>query len=202
MAIDDSTHSRVVAFLKIVLPLTALALLSTLFLVARAVDPAQKLPFADVDVDEIARKQRIGKPNFSGVTSDGTAIALSAETALPETDDPKNVTGETVQADIDLPNGENIVISAGRMKVNYSKAEVALLDTVEIVSASGYKMRTEKIEMALDTTSIRSDTPTTLSGAIGQLSADRFALTAKDESNTNYVLVFKGSVKLIYKPGE
>jgi len=79
--LDDNTYSRVVAWAKVLLPLLALALLSTLFLVARTVDPAQKLPFADIDVDAIAREQRIGAPKFNGVTKEGTAISLSADSA-------------------------------------------------------------------------------------------------------------------------
>ncbi len=53
MATYDNTYSRVVAWLKILLPLLALAILSTLFLVARTIDPAQNIPYADVDIDEL-----------------------------------------------------------------------------------------------------------------------------------------------------
>ena len=100
MVVADNTYSRLVAWLKILFPLIALAILSTLFLVARTVDPAQDLPYADVDVAELAREQRIGQPNYSGVTADGAAISLSARSALPDADNPRRITGTDVNADI------------------------------------------------------------------------------------------------------
>ena len=202
MGIDDSTYSRVVAWLKIVLPLLALILLSTMFLIARTVDPAQKLPFADVDVDEIAREQRIGAPNYNGVTEDGTAIALSAESASPEADDPEHVTGDKVHAEIELPNGEVIDITAGKIHLDYKNGAATLRDSVLIQSAAGYEMRTETLDVALNRTRVQSSSETLITGAIGRISANSFELTAQDEANTRYVLVFKGAVKLIYNPNE
>ncbi len=43
-------YSRMVALLKVSLPLIALGILSTLFLVSRAVDPPMTIPFADSEV--------------------------------------------------------------------------------------------------------------------------------------------------------
>jgi len=81
MAQSFATYSRVVAWLKVIFPLSALALLSTLFLFARSIDPEQSIPFADVDVKELAREPRITAPEFSGMTADGAAITISAATA-------------------------------------------------------------------------------------------------------------------------
>lgn len=202
MRIGDSTRSRIVAWLKILLPLAALALLSTLFLVARTVDPAQQLPFADVDVEEIAREERIGSPEYSGVTAEGAAIALSATSASPAPNDPNRVTGMGVRAEIDLPDGEKFAISAGNMQVDYSKGTVALRDDIRINSGSGYEIRTGALDVALNSTRVESDSKTTLTGAIGNLSANSFRLSATDDTNTSYVLVFKGDVKLVYNPEE
>ncbi|MBL9052753.1 MAG: hypothetical protein JNN02_03385, partial [Tabrizicola sp.] len=43
-------HTRVVTWLKVLLPLAALAILSTLFLLADQINPDDALPFAEVDV--------------------------------------------------------------------------------------------------------------------------------------------------------
>jgi lipopolysaccharide export system protein LptC len=43
-------HTRVVGWLKVALPLIALALLATLFLLADRIDPDDALPYAEVDV--------------------------------------------------------------------------------------------------------------------------------------------------------
>ena len=55
-------HSRVVSWLKVLFPLIALALLSTLFLLSRAIEPQAVIPFADNEVQERLRDQHITGP--------------------------------------------------------------------------------------------------------------------------------------------
>ena len=62
MAVADNTYSRVVGWLKILLPLGALALLSTLFLFARGIAPVGEIPYAELE--EIAREARISDPRL------------------------------------------------------------------------------------------------------------------------------------------
>ena len=54
--------SRLVAALKVLLPLAALAILSTLFLVSNRINPEDALPYADVDVEARLREPRITAP--------------------------------------------------------------------------------------------------------------------------------------------
>jgi lipopolysaccharide export system protein LptC len=63
MAAAIDGYSRLVAWLKIILPLIALGILATLFLVSRTIDPSQTIPYADVDVQDLARNQRVGAPS-------------------------------------------------------------------------------------------------------------------------------------------
>ena len=59
-------HTRIVGWLKIGLPLAALAILSTLFLLSRRIEPADDLPFAQVELEDRARRQQI--PHDARVT--------------------------------------------------------------------------------------------------------------------------------------
>ncbi|KMW58789.1 hypothetical protein AIOL_003769 [Candidatus Rhodobacter oscarellae] len=201
MVFDDNSYSRLVAWLKVVLPLAALGLLSTLFLVARTVDPAQQLPFADVDVDEIAREQRIGKPKYSGMTSEGASVSLAAQSASPAPDDANRISGETVDAEVALPNGEVIDIQADHMQLDYAAGLASLRDRVRIRTTSGLEMQTGSLDVRLDRTSVRSDSVTTVTGGLGELVANSFELKPQNDEASHYVLVFKGDVKLVYRPG-
>ena len=69
-------HTRVVTWLKIALPLAALAILSTLFLLADKIDPEDALPYAEVDVEDLAREPRMTLPSNAGTTSDGAALIV------------------------------------------------------------------------------------------------------------------------------
>ncbi len=200
MIVHDNTYSRAVAWLKILLPLLALAILSTLFLVARTVTPAQDLPFADVDIEELASEQGIGKPNYAGVTGDGAAIALTAESAMPDPDNPERLTGTGIRAGIERPGGTRIDVTAATMLLDHSARVAGLGGGVEIETTDGYKLRTKSIEFALETTHVSSNHHTTLTGPLGRVSAESFVLTDENRGLRPYVLVFKGSVKLIYDP--
>ena len=72
-------YSIMVARLKVALPLMALGLLSTLFLVSRAVDPTVAIPFADQEVQDRLKNQQITGPFFSGVSARGDQIAFVAD---------------------------------------------------------------------------------------------------------------------------
>ncbi|MEL7115540.1 MAG: hypothetical protein AAGP08_08105 [Pseudomonadota bacterium] len=197
---DDATYSRVVSWLKIILPLLALGLLSTLFLVARTVDPAQQLPFADVDVDELAREQRIGAPNYSGVTAEGAAVAVSARSAQPEQGDADTVAGDAIRAEIELPTGERINVEANSMRLNTTARLAELIDDVRISSDAGYVMEASRLELSLDRTRLRSAGTVVFRAAQGELSAGQFELTVPEAAPDSYLLVFKDGVKLIYDP--
>ena len=88
MASHDNTYSRLIAWLKVLLPVLALVLLSTMFLIARTIDPNRALAYAKVNLDNLTRSQRVSAPRFSGVTEDGAALSFSASTAEPDPDDP------------------------------------------------------------------------------------------------------------------
>lgn len=202
MVVPDNAYSRVIAWLKILLPLLALGVLSTLFLVARTVDPAQNLPFAEVDVEGIAREQRIGGPQFSSVTDDGSAISLSAKSARPDPENTERVSGTGVNAGIDLPGGGRIDVVATEMELDNRTGSATLSDGVTITTSDGYVMQTQQVQIALDATRVVSQTRTTVEAPIGSLSADSFELSKRAENDQPYVLVFKGHVKLLYVPKE
>ena len=50
-------HTRFVGWMKIILPVIALGLLSTLFLLSRTVDPTQDIPVTEVDLEQRAQDQ-------------------------------------------------------------------------------------------------------------------------------------------------
>ena len=79
----DNRHSRWVARMKVALPLAALAILSTLFLVADRRGSGDTIPFSEVEIDRILTEGRIANPDYSGVGTDGAAVTLRAVEAQP-----------------------------------------------------------------------------------------------------------------------
>lgn len=195
----DNAHSRMVAWLKILLPLAALAILSTVFLVARTIDPAQDLPFANVDVAELAREQRIGGPTFSGMTADGAALTISAATVRPNLGETDTASASEIEAEILLPIGTTITLHALDGVIDAATKTAELGGGVEITTSTGYRIQTDRLAALLDTTQLESGGAISASGPLGTITAGRM-LISQDAETATYLLVFKDRVKLIYTP--
>ncbi|MGH1330156.1 MAG: hypothetical protein ACRBBK_04690 [Paracoccaceae bacterium] len=199
MAAYDNAHSRIVAWLKILLPLAALAIMSTVFLVAQTIDPAQDLPFANVDVAELAREQRIGGPTFSGVTSDGAALTISAAAVRPNLGDTDTASASEIDAEVLLPIGTTVTLHALDGVIDAATKTAELGGGVKITTSTGYRIQTDRLAALLDSTRLESGGAITADGPLGSISAGRM-LISRDAQSSAYLLVFKDGVKLIYTP--
>lgn len=200
MARADNAYSRLVNWLKVLLPLTALAILSTLFLLSRKIDPTQAIPFATVDVDALIREPRINAPNYSGVTEDGTALRLTAESARPDPMNLARVSAVVLHARFDTPDGVHTEITADAGSIDGSAGLLVLQGGVSVVSSLGYRVSTDRITAAIDRTRLETDGAVTAAGPFGTLAAGQMLLTQASDGSGSYVLVFKGGVKLLYDP--
>ena len=196
----DDAYSRLVAWLKILLPIAALAILSTLFLLPHSIDPMQAVPYADVDIEDLMREPRITAPNYAGVTGDGTAIQISAETARPDPDHPARVAASVLTAEIETPDGVATSISADHGGIDGDAGQVTLQGSVLMTNALGYRITAARLSLALDQTSLIADAGITADGPFGRITAGQMALN-RSAAGT-YVLVFNGGVKLLYDPDE
>lgn len=194
------THTRVVGWLKVALPLMALAILSTLFLVARRIDPEAALPYAEVDVTDLAREPRMTAPTYAGTTSDGSALTLSADEARPATEG-ASATAAGLKLALDTPDGARTELLAGSAVVSDGTREMILSGGVTVTTSSGYRLETAEVAAQLDRTGLESRAPVVATGPAGDIRADRMSLRQDAQTPGAYVLVFKGAVRLVYQPG-
>ena len=64
----DNLYSRLIAWLKVLLPLAALGIVAALFLTSRTIDPTAALTGAGIDVRELARDMRVRNPDYNTMT--------------------------------------------------------------------------------------------------------------------------------------
>lgn len=202
----DNPYSRFVAWAKIVLPLAALALLSTVFLLARNIDPTQAIPFAEIDVEELAREQRISAPNYAGVTEDGAAISVTASTARPDPDSPDRVDATDLEAELITATGARYQLSSQRGEID-SGADMAYLQGgVVVTTSSGYRITSDAMSTSLSRTLLESEGPVQADGPAGRLDAGSMSLAplpdAEGDDSANHLLVFNKGVKLVYTPSD
>lgn len=195
----DNRYSRLVIWLKIVLPIVGLVLLSLLFLIARpATDVQSTIPYAKVEIDEIIADQRISAPTYSGVTADGDAIEFNAKSAAPNPDKPDSITSEEISARIYLESGTAISLTAPQARVDGPTQTARLSGGVKVSTSTGMMARTDAITTLLETATLVTDGPVKATTSLGQISAGQMTLI--QQSRGVHVLVFQNGVRVIYKP--
>ncbi|WP_146347758.1 LPS export ABC transporter periplasmic protein LptC [Phaeobacter marinintestinus] len=191
-------YSRTVAILKVFLPLAALAILSTLFLLSRSKTPTATIPFAENEVESRMAGQQITGPHFSGVTASGDEILISAQTASP------GVPGEPAHAEwlnarITTKDGIQIVLTSDTGTVAMDKDVVTFEGNVVIVSTNGYEITTDTLNASLSV--VAGSTPGRIDGTspMGHFTAGNMELRSENEDGPLHLL-FKNGVKLVYEP--
>lgn len=199
MATTDNFYSRLVAWMKIILPLTALGLLSTLFLISRHIDPTKSIPIAEIDLEQRAQDQGATNAAFAGVTGGGDEVMITAETARPSPDNPRLINAEDVTATMQLVSGTVVTVTSDRGNMDQSDLDASLIGNVNIDTTTGYKVTTERLDTRLDVLHAETPGPVSGVGPPGDLTAGRMVLTGDEETGQAH-LVFTDGVKLVYTP--
>ena len=192
-------YSQLVGWLKVLLPLMALGLLSTLFLLSRVIDPDAVIPFADKEIQDRLRDQQVTGPIYHAVTADGDEISFAAQKLTT----PQGQTGgneaEDVEVVMDLASGAHIVLNAQRGHFDIEADSTELQGDVVINTSTGYRMTSDLLVTQMSTLDVNSPGPVAASGPVGTLDAGTMTLSA-GKAGKPAQLVFTNGVKLIYTP--
>jgi len=191
-------YSRMVALFKVLLPLAALAILSTVFLLSRSVDPTATIPFAEQEMADRMRDQQVTAPFFSGTTSGGDEIMVTASIARPGgPNSPAEATD--LDAQITMVDGVRINLQSDTGTVAVDKDLATFDGHVIITTSTGYVVLTDTLNTALS--GITANTPGQIEGTgpLGEFTAGNMQIDTKTEGGPVHML-FKNGVKLIYDP--
>jgi len=190
-------YSRLVLILRVLLPLVALGILSTLFLFSSRIEPGGTIPFADADVAERIRNQRLTEPLYFSVTDDGDNLEFTAD---------HMVTGETgvsegtnVAAQLDFATGGsmNVVAQTGRLDLDGDL--LTLEGEIEMESTGGYDLFSDFMTSRVSQLEVISPGEVRGFGPGGTLVAQRMEIRATPDGQ-NTLALFTGGVKLVYEP--
>lgn len=190
-------YSRLIAWLKILLPLGALALLSTIFLYARGPDPIAVIPVLTGGADPTQTEQ-MGSPFYAGTTENGQGLTLAARQARFSDAENSGMIADDLRAVIDVSYGNRIVIDAtvGQMEEG---DRLLLRDGVTLESSSGYTVRTDGLDAAVDRVAIESTSAVEADGPGLTLSAGKLRVEEIGDT-ADIQLLFTEGVKLVYIP--
>ncbi|MDK3016917.1 LPS export ABC transporter periplasmic protein LptC [Pseudodonghicola flavimaris] len=191
-------HSRLVTYFKVILPLAALVLLSTLFLLSRGTTPTATVPFAQKDMEERMRGQQITGPFFSGITDGGDEITVSASVAHPAGDGGM-ADAQDLRAHMTLSKGGDIRLEAATGSLDIAGDQARFEGDVKITTSTGYTVTTDHLDAGIGTLSARTPGAVQASGPFGDFTAGQMQIGAKNKDAPVHMLFTKG-VKLIYDP--
>jgi lipopolysaccharide export system protein LptC len=192
-------YTRLVSWLKIILPLAALGLLSTVFMLSRTQEVRQDLPFADIRVGENGLSERVLRPTFAGASEEGDLIAFVAETARPVGEGLGSIEAADIRARIDLVEGGTITFRSDSAMMAEPSGLAELKGGVVIVSSSGYRVETEVLMAGMDRVYAESPGEVHGEGPAGRFVAGRMVLQSRDAGG-DVRLRFTDGVKLVYLP--
>jgi lipopolysaccharide export system protein LptC len=194
-------RSRLVQVLRLVLPLTALVMLSLLFLLAEPVDPERAIAEAQFDVLERARDPRLTGAEVAGVTPDGTAIRLSAAVVRTDPSAILRFEGTGLELNIDGAQGETLSARSHTGVLDRGTGSFSMQGDVMIEATPGYSLQSPAITGLLDQTSLQAEGPLIGQAPAGSITAGAMRLTrqaATDTREAAHVLLFTGGVRLLY----
>ena len=198
---QNNLHSTLVAWLKILLPLAALAILSTLFLVSRQINPEDAIPYATVNIADRLRDPRLTNASFDTVTQDGAAVSLQAKDAAPGVSGTPNAgKADGLSGQIDTPDGVVTHLAGAEARLDQQQRTVLVSGGVTVDTSSGYHLATQQLTLALDRTRLESGGPVTGHLPIGNITAGKMLLTRNESGK--YVMSFTAGVQLIYQPAQ
>ncbi|NBT31608.1 MAG: hypothetical protein EBT13_06810 [Rhodobacteraceae bacterium] len=193
----DNFYSRFVGWSKIILPLAALALLSTLFLFAKGKGGETDLPYAEIE--EIARETRLSEPNFAGVNPNGAVYELRANMARPMPENANILEIERIAANLTTIDGLRIEMSAGRGIANAAAKTVTLNNLARLSTSDGYLMETAGLSADFDAGRVESLGPLEVRAPFGSLTAGQMVID-QGLADQGTQMIFKQGVRLVYQP--
>lgn len=193
----DNLYSKAVIWVKITLPLVAIGLLSSLFLLSGAPDPDAALPYAEVDIDQVTREQRVSEPRFAGLLGEGQEIVLTADAVSADTARTDRIQAQSIEGRVDLNLTESFTIQAGFGDFDMSAQMATFTEDVVLQSSMGYRFEGQTLMMALDVINMRAPTPIHVTGPGLDITAETMEMTGPDGET---ILRFNGSVRVLYEP--
>ena len=193
------THSRIVAWAKIILPIIALGLLSTLFLLSRSVDPISTIPFSKADIEERTRSQQISSPEVFAVTSGGDYVSLTADYARQSDENSDITVVQGVTTSIKLASGAQVDMTAGEAAYDAKNSTIDLVSNVYTTTTHGYNFEAGALNVNMRELSVVSDGPVKGTGPATTLEAGKMKIDVPTGEKDAHLL-FSNGVKLIYQP--
>lgn len=194
-------YSRVVAILKVGLPLVALAMLAGLFLGSDRPRSGGELVFSPADLAALGQGMRVSRPVFSGVTDAGDRFRFTAVAVVPDAAPPTRAAIDTLAGRIDFTDGRSVDLAAAAGDLDLKAQNLALQGSVQLDSDDGYAFAADAVAVDLKAGALVATGAVAGEGPMGRIDAEKLTVSPPDAAGARRFL-FEDRVRLVYDPGE
>jgi len=192
-------YSRLIGWMKIVLPLGALSLIAAIFLTAREKGELSDL-FTAEELARLGAGLRLESPRFAGATERGEAFVLRAEWAMPDGALPTRVELEKPEGEIRLSDGRSVAARADAGLLHREEGTLVLNGGVTIDSSDGYHLETELIRFDLKGKAATAPGRVSGTGPAGTIDAGSMRATAASSARGGSEIWFENRIRLVFIP--
>lgn len=200
MAVGPGLYSRVVAVLKVGLPLIAVAMLAGLFFISEDGRSGGDLVFSPADLAALGDGMRVTRPVFSGTTDGADRFRFTAREVLPDAAPPTRADIVGLEGRIDFAEGPGVDLSAATGALDLESQVMTLAGAVRATTTDGYDFAAERVEVDLATGGLRAAGSVAGAGPMGRIDAVRLTVTTPDSGEGARTFLFEDDVRLVYDP--
>lgn len=201
MAAGPGLHTRIVAILKLGLPLVALGLLASLFLVQPDDGiEGSGVVFSEGDIDTLGSGLQITNPTFTGTTRSDDRFRFTAALVVPDAAPPERARISTIKGRIDLVDGPSVHLEAREGDLDVPTQRLDLGGSVVITTSDGYRLVTDRATLDLKAGTFLSGTEVVTTGPLGRITSGSLLVAPGSATGEVRRFSFGNGVRLIYDP--
>jgi lipopolysaccharide export system protein LptC len=199
---DPGLHTRAVAVLKVGLPLIAVALLFSVFLLRPSEDRGGEIIFSEADLDQLGQGLQISNPTFTGTTGAGDRFRFTADLVEPDAAPPTRASITHLDGEIDFEDGLRMEISAEGGDLEIPDQILDLAGSVKIRTSEGYDLQAERLSVDLAKGVIDGGGAVEGDGPLGRINSGTIHVAPTASGNDIRRFSFGNGVRVIYDPAE
>lgn len=196
-------RSRVVAILKVGLPLVALGMLSALFLIQTDDSlGGNSIEFGKADMAALGSGLSVTNPVMSGTTAGNDRFRFTADKVVPDAAPPTHATMTHLAGQIELIAGSSIDLSAPTGDLDLQAQQIVLGGPVHVATSDGYRMQADGMRIDLTKGVLEATGANRTDGPQGSITAGSLRVEpsgAVKSANARLISFGKG-VRVLYDP--
>ncbi len=194
-------YSRAVAWMKVVLPLGAVAVMSALYFAAQRTGDLTEI-FNAEELATLGAGLRLDNPRFAGVTEQGEPFAIRAAWALPDSALPRLIDLERPEGEIELSDGRTVAARADSGRMHRENNTLVLKGAVVLDTSDGYHLETDLVELDLDAKTAHAPGPVSGTGPDGRIDAGSMRAAAGEDGAGAGKIWFENRVRVVFIPAQ